>query len=277
MKPTPLPDVAELPDSALVYRCIGILKNVYPRKSGESAKGPWALQNLELADSNGFTLPVVLKDHDSEVPKTWKGREVMLEAYQGEKAWSGCYAFDDDYNGKVTRKLKLTKTGQVSLVEGGERPAAAQQPHAQQKPAGGTTAAQGQPKSEGKPNEQPSKEETEKQQREKLTAATRCAIQLANLQLLSLNLTETYTAPRFEKVAGRKLTEVEKHAWAMNMAIELEREKQQFRMPDRKLLDPKQTPVETPKTYAGKPWPAGAVPHPQTGEPVDLAGNPVSQ
>lgn len=143
-KPTPFSVITDhLADKTPVAMIHATLSGLYDRKqSAEGAEKPWALQNGELTEiGTGAKIPVVFKDRD-EVPKSWKGRAVFLESKHGEKGISGVYVFDDDYKPKAgtsfTRKIKVTATGQVSLVEGGGQQQQPQTHHqAATPPAGG--------------------------------------------------------------------------------------------------------------------------------------------
>lgn len=297
MKPTPIPDLYELPHKADVYCTAGTLKAVFPRKTGTTRSGtnagqPWSLQNLVLTDENGNEIPVKLDGRNDEIPKSWMGRTVMFEAHKGERGWSGLYAIDDPNQNDqgTTRKLKVTGTGVICLVD--ESGATSAPPAAQQKQAppanpnagqkapppprqntGNTTATSAQ-----KQAPQPPKVGTPEQLRE----AAGKANQIANLQIMCLRTTAEYTAPRFKEVSGRELTVQEIHAVSTSMAIELMRQGVHWTLPTTR-HEPKPAPADppppagdeagepptTPATWLGKPWPKGALPHPETGEPYD--------
>lgn len=301
MKPTPIPDIYELPAEAVIYCLQGTIKQIFGRKDGTIGKGPnkgkpWALQNITITDGHS-DIEVQLKDGQPEIPKSWMGRGILIEAHQGDKGWTGVYAVDDDYTDPATRKVKVTSTGAVSLLDQGgqkeqaqrpQKPASQQhqqhqQPTANEPPAHHQQQAQTQPRQrqqEPAPEHQPETAE-EAAAREKAfarkqrTELMEIAYQVANLQQLCLNTVETYTAPRFEKMAQRVLTPAERHAWAMNMSIEMCKQGGLRLCPRVRLLDPatqKPNPPQeptVPKQWEGKPWPKGAVPDEQTGAPID--------
>lgn len=309
MNPTPISDVLQLPADALVYCVQGTLTTVYKRKSGTAASNgkPWALQNCAISDQSG-TIDVQLKDRDDEIPTSWKNRVVRFECYHGDKGWSGVKAVDDEYPaGTVTRKLRVTPTGDVSLVEDAvplssnrpppapqktapahKPPAASATPAPQNKPQKVNTpppakqqppeTAQPEPATEPEPTPEELRAQRLERERINTIKAKTLAYQVANLQQLCLNTVESYTAKRFEAVSGRKLTPEEKHAWAMNMNIEMCKHGAFHLMPGRKLetpehkAEPKPDATPAPVSEPAKPqgaWPPGAVPHPETGEPMD--------
>lgn len=229
MKPTPLADVAEHPADAIIYCLVGTLKIVHERKTGTIGKGtnkgsPWAIQNLVITDGK-TDVQVALKDREDEIPKSWKNREVMFEAHQGTKGWSGVYAFDDNYNDVITRKVKVTATGQISLVGEAPHSQAAEPPPAQQR----QQPAQQQPS----PEKPPATGHTTAHAVNKgdIADVVAKANQIANLQLLCLTTTANYTAARFKEKNGRELSTQEIHAMAISMCIELFRSASYTKMP----------------------------------------------
>lgn len=285
MNPTPIPQILDMPDGATVYLVHGRIKTVQKRHTGTVSKGPrtgepWAIQNLTI-EYNGATIDVMVNDREDEIPKSWQGRMVRLEAYHGEKGWSGLYAFDDTYKNKTTRKLKVTGTGEVALLDG--EPAvegsAPSEQHYQQQP-------QRQAPQQQSPQQPPAQRQAHPQQRQqppaddaaaaaaneklRLREAKAKATQIANLQLLCLNRVADYVAPRFKERSGRELSMQEIHALGMNMTIEMMRAGEHWKMPPHEVEAPKprQAPKQWPKQ--GEPgWPEGAVPHPETGQPMD--------
>lgn len=126
------------PIERMVVRLVK-LKTMMKHKAESSTE--WSIQNGEIQDAAGTKMAVVFKDRFEEVPTSWAGRDIILECKHGDKGLSGVYVFDDDYRvdpGKpIPRKIKVTATGQISLVGGDpvtpqQRPAAQQ--HGQQTP-----------------------------------------------------------------------------------------------------------------------------------------------
>lgn len=253
MRTTPIAEVRELPADSIVHRITGTLKTIYGQKtgtigSGKNSGNPWAIQNgvLEMA---GAEVEVVFKDREPISPK-WKGREIIIEAHKGDKGWSGVYAYDDDYKGNVKRKLKVTASGLVSLLEDG-----GQQTEQPQQPA----KPQGQQAQEPEPRQQPAQRrtatETAPGSPEAVREVKRRALQMANLQLVCMNMIEHVVAPRFKATTGVEIDAPSKHAWAMNLCIQLQREGHQNRMPatmEGPAPKPQQQPTQ-PERPAGIP------------------------
>jgi len=101
----------------------GTIKSIFKSNSGTTAQGKdWAVQDFDLTD-NQVTIKVKVWNHPP-IPTTAKGSAVTLLSHSGEKGLSGLYAHDDEYNGKVTRQIKVTDTGEV-VIGAGSVPAAA--------------------------------------------------------------------------------------------------------------------------------------------------------
>ena len=113
---TPIAEIFELDHKETVTLTRGTLTKLFPRKAGESSAGPWSIQKGEITDGK-TTIAVMFKDRE-EVPQSWRHRDILIECHKGEKGFSGVYAEDDNYKGTVTRILKVTKTGEVSITDG---------------------------------------------------------------------------------------------------------------------------------------------------------------
>jgi hypothetical protein len=119
----------------------GTLTALYPRKTGESSKGPWSFQNGELTQGKA-KIKLVFKGLDEPVDKSLKGKDITITAHKGDKGWTGIYSQDNEYQGKTTREIKVTPTATIEQGEGGgdndegeEEP----QQRSQAKPAGTKT------------------------------------------------------------------------------------------------------------------------------------------
>ena len=106
----------------------GKLTALYPVKKGESEKGPWSFQNGELTQGNQ-KIKIVFKGRDP-VPMSTKGKEITLLSFHGDRGVSGLYASDNDYNGTVTREIKVTSTAE--MIEGTGAGALGEQPQQNQ-------------------------------------------------------------------------------------------------------------------------------------------------
>lgn len=93
----------------------GTLTKVYERKTGESDRGPWSVQNGLLQDSTGEIKVLFTNQPDARI---YQGKSVSITSHVGDKGMSGVYAHDDTYQGNVKRILKLTATAQIAFVDG---------------------------------------------------------------------------------------------------------------------------------------------------------------
>ena len=186
------------------------------------------------------------------VVSDWKGKAIIIEAKKGDKGFTGCYAMDDTYKGKTTRKIKVTPTAEVSFAD--EVPAAAALPQkpaptptqAVQKPAAPAPATtHAAPAKPAQKNAGPADPVAAK------AYAVAMAIQIANLQLLCLNTVNSYVAVRYEDTTGVKMPAEERHAWAMNLMIQMERENMHMQMPTHRIKTP---PPEKPAPPPQAPY-----------------------
>jgi len=110
-------EIKELDDDTIVHSFKGKITKLYPPKKGESDRGPWSFQNVFLKDPDGDEIKATLKDRD-ELPKAFTGKDVIILSSKSEKhGWVGVKAKDDEYNGKTTRVLWITKA--ASITKGG--------------------------------------------------------------------------------------------------------------------------------------------------------------
>ena len=144
MRELSIADVLQLEDKELIPSIKGTVKVVFDRKSGTSAKGPWSVQGFVLSQGDEeITCGAWNMDDDL---KALKGSEVTLSCWKGDKGLSGVYAQDDEYNGNITRKIRLTKTaqiavnGSVSPQESPKASAAPKTPATKRNPVKGGTA-----------------------------------------------------------------------------------------------------------------------------------------
>lgn len=235
---TPLAEIPQLEADEIITCTAGTLKKLFEPKKGENSNGPWSIQHGTL-EKDGASIELFIKDREP-IPQTWRGREIIVSAHKGEKGWSGVYAYDDTYKGKTTRKVKITPTAEVALLDDHQPGTHEAPPAPPQKPTG-QSQGNSKPAADSKPpadvaTPTPNQAAARKSEITKCVAA---ATQIGNLQLLSLNTVENYVAPRFAKKNGRELTVDERHAWAMNMMIQLCRDNMQWAMPSHEIVDKK--------------------------------------
>jgi hypothetical protein len=118
MRLTPLSEVAELSDKTPIEYLKGKVIQVGKQFSGKKKdETPWTKQELEITDGTA-TITVQVWDKDP-FPHTWKGQQVTIMALSGQRGQTGVYAHNNTYNGKTTRMIKVTDTGEVALLGAG--------------------------------------------------------------------------------------------------------------------------------------------------------------
>lgn len=89
----------------------------YERRSGAGEYGEWSFQNFKVEDETGSII-VLAKDRPEDFSKfDWAGKEIVISATEGKHGWTGAIAYDEEYQGKTQRKVKLTKSGVCKLAE----------------------------------------------------------------------------------------------------------------------------------------------------------------
>lgn len=114
-------EIREMSTDTVIEVVKGKVATVYARKTGDGENGPWSFENLELTNPAGEKMRVVLKNRDP-FDKTMKGRTIAIMAFHGDRGWSGVYAADNDYKGKVTREIKVTGTAEIAVMDGVQNP-----------------------------------------------------------------------------------------------------------------------------------------------------------
>jgi len=103
-------DIEDLNVDDPVQRFQGIVNKVFEQKTGKNKKGTY--QAIMVEDDDGDEIKVFIKDHD-EIPESWEGKRITILAHDGENGWSGAFAADNEYNGKTTRELHVTKVAEI--------------------------------------------------------------------------------------------------------------------------------------------------------------------
>lgn len=134
-KPTAVAVINEhLSDGTLVGEFVGTVTSLFKEYSGTGQRGDWKKRGAKMRDAAGGEIEVVFWDR--EVPDSWKGQTLSIRSVKGEKGTHGCTVIDDTYNGKTTRKLKVTPAADVDFVQGGAPKSA---PPTTQQSSGGTS------------------------------------------------------------------------------------------------------------------------------------------
>lgn len=116
-------DVLQYTAGETVPSVRGLVAGIFARTTGQNSNGDWSFQNLTLKDSTG-EIKVKLKDCD-ELPLTLKGKQVILSCNEGQHGLTGVKAQDDEYRGKVSRILWVTKSHHIEVVDGQQQQAPA--------------------------------------------------------------------------------------------------------------------------------------------------------
>jgi hypothetical protein len=123
MKLTKLELIPDLPEGTQLQAVEGKITAVYDYNQGQHPEhGPWSMQNATL-EWGGQKVKLNLKNRPDA--KQFKGKHVIIEALhnQDKNKWSGIATEDNDYNGTVTRRLKITASAQMYDADsGGEAP-----------------------------------------------------------------------------------------------------------------------------------------------------------
>lgn len=115
MRVTPIKEIADLEPDEKVMAVHARVKTIYAYSAGTNNHGDWSIQNIIVADRSG-EIKVKIKDHE-EIPKSWKGRDVLIECTKHDKhGWIGVKAVDDTYKNKTSRILSVSRTGDVNLA-----------------------------------------------------------------------------------------------------------------------------------------------------------------
>jgi hypothetical protein len=229
MKAQSIQAIQDLPAKGLVYAFEGQITKIFKRSEGENAHGKWSIESVMAKDASGAEIKLMLKDR--EPCPYGVGTSIRVEAYKGDKGYSGLYAEDDDYKGKVTRILRVTPTADLSRVD--EAPSQRQAPASQPNDGGwdehepAPRQAPREPAREAPRHDESGKAVTPKEV--KLTV-----LQIANLYLESL-LATRYVAEAYKEKTGMDMSEGQRQACASSIFIKADRLNLHTEMPKAKI------------------------------------------
>jgi hypothetical protein len=113
----PLESIESLDDGEVIPAIEGTIAEVYERKSGENAYGPWSFQDAMISH-NGEK--VKLKFVNMDDMADLKGKLVRIEAnHSKQHGFTGVTKMIDEYNGKTYHKVKLTQSCKIRPTNGG--------------------------------------------------------------------------------------------------------------------------------------------------------------
>lgn len=222
MTPTTVNQIGDLPDKAVVYCFEGTVTKAFKRSEGTNSQGEWSIEAFLLKDATGAEIKLMLKDSP---PAGYAiGTALRLEAWKGDKGFSGLYAADDEYKGDVRRILRATKTCSIMLLNGHQQqPAPQQRPQqqAQQQQQGGQQQAAPQQRQQTTSTHAPAPTDDEaRAARKALNDAKRTILQIVNLHLLCAKVVETVEAPAFKAATGHDMSEAQRQGATASVFIE---------------------------------------------------------
>lgn len=243
-QPFPLSQLGAMADKQNLACIAGTIASIYKPKTGTNSTGEWSIQNAVIKGTDGIEVTLWLKDRP-EIPTAAKGRFIVLTARQGEKGLSGLYIMDDDYNGKVTRKIKVTPTAELTYQDDAPQreynpPASRPSAAARQK---AVEESWQEPTGSHHPDPDPDATQAKAQAARKHDApdsikeAERTILQITNLHLTCSRAVIKYEAPTFKKLTGQDMTESQVQGAIASVFIESCRSGLHRNMPTAPLLD----------------------------------------
>lgn len=117
--PLSIKEIDDLKNDALIDLFEGKVKVIWDYKEGENKYGPFSFQTMVVTDEDNEEIQVTFKDRE-EVEKNVRGKTIRLESRKTKNGWHGVTVWDDEYNGKTTRKIKVTPAADVEFGGGGK-------------------------------------------------------------------------------------------------------------------------------------------------------------
>lgn len=124
MNPTPLADLDQF-DHGYPIQCVtGNLCTLYPSKEGVGKTGkPYFMQDGELEDENGLKHKVLFNDKESAAKVDGKrGKTITISSQMVKGRPSGLSMDVNQWNGKTTRRLRVTSAALITVTGGGSQP-----------------------------------------------------------------------------------------------------------------------------------------------------------
>jgi hypothetical protein len=208
IQPFPLSQLGAMADKQNLACIAGTITSIWKPKTGTNSTGEWSIQNATLKGIDGIEVGLWLKDRE-ELPQSTKGQFVILEARQGEKGLSGLYVMDDDYKGKVTRKIKVTPTASISYSQAATTAPPQQQHQSDQEIAKDLWNEDTRSQQSPPPPQQQDKPQTNHRHasEDAMREAERTITQITNLHLTCSRAVIRYEAPMFKQQVGQDMTE----------------------------------------------------------------------
>jgi hypothetical protein len=215
---TPVAEIDQMEPEQEILLLRGKIGQLFDSKRGDNEHGPWSFQRGTLKDASGER-KFVLKNRSTDIPKQWRGQEVVIEAHKTDKGYSGIYTMDDDFRGKTTRCIKVTETAAIYLADI-HAAAAAPPPKPAQTPSGnGQSGAQAPRGDVGTAapvsNHTAAPSDRIARQRHAVIDAKRKAARLANLFTIAVDAVENVIVPHWDEVIGKGTMPDEQHQGAV--------------------------------------------------------------
>lgn len=215
-KPYPLSQLDACADKQVLPCIAGTASRIFQRRESKpDAQKEWSVQDIELTQ-NGTTVKVKIWDHP-EIARSNEGKPVTITASDG-KGLTGIFVLDDDYDGKITRMIRLTASAEISFET--EQSSA---PPRHDPPPAETRQEAPQTKTAAAPTP--------------IVEAKRELMKLANLHLLSTMVVEKVLAPEYKKITGREMPEDRRGASISSLIIAGEKRGLHLNLPTRPMRE----------------------------------------
>ena len=118
---TPIADVLKMEDGDIVKAVQGVIQAVYETKSGDGAHGHYTIQSIKLRQ-NGADIKVKFFTFGQEIPKSYKGQSIVLEARKSDRGYTGIKVKVDRYKSKkdgrdvVETYLHVTSSATLTIA-----------------------------------------------------------------------------------------------------------------------------------------------------------------
>lgn len=237
VEPFPLNMLKTFIDGQAVGCVEGKLVKLFKQKTGSNSNGDWAIQNGELEAADGTVVPLFIKDRD-QLGDSLKNRTIRITAKKGDKGVSGLYVFDDEKNDVIVRKLKVTPTATIDIIDDSPPPQQRQQqpqdrqqqqPRSQQQEEPRHQSGTGhraddwqeEPQGQQRQQQKPTTQRTHQKAAPGTVAETRqCLMQIANMHLMCATAVVKYEAPAFKAATGQVMTESQVQGATASLFIE---------------------------------------------------------
>jgi hypothetical protein len=103
-------EAKQLQDKQMVTQLSGRVTRVGQIRKGEGEYGPWSVQDFDLEDATG---KIRINAWNKPALGEFMGKLVVMTPTRSDKGWNGLTVIDHEYNGQVTKQIKLTGVGVI--------------------------------------------------------------------------------------------------------------------------------------------------------------------